>query len=98
MGDKLAAEMRAREAMQAVVDGVDALVKRGINTSHSDRATNYAPKMIRQHKLANGFSHRELAAGLRIALEEGRLMANQEVGISGCRHRKSGLKAPPPCG
>ena len=38
VGDKLAEEMRARQAMQVIVDGVDALIKRGINTSHADRA------------------------------------------------------------
>ena len=71
------------------------LIKRGINTSHADRAGNYAPRIIREHKLANGFTHKELQAGLRIALEENRVRANQEVGISGCRHRMHGLV---PCG
>lgn len=99
LGDKLAQEMHNREAMQAVVDAVDALTKRGINASHSKNAPNYAPKVIRQHALANGFTSKQLEAGLRIALEESRLMANQKVDItSGCRHQLRGLGPPPRCG
>jgi len=54
--------------------------------------------VIRQHKLANGFGVKDLAAGVIIAIEEDRLKANRRSGptLDPAHHRRHGLGPPLP--
>lgn len=90
-GDRLDAEMRAGAARQAFLDALDGLTRQGRNVSHSDRATNYAPKVMLDAGMAEGFGRGELAAAMNDLLNSGVLIANSVVGRGANRHPMHGL-------
>lgn len=99
--DRLAEDLRQRRAMQRVLDGLDALRERGIVTSASRNATNYAPKLLAQHGLDRDpeeperpFDREELGKAIVALLEEGRLHAGVPVSRTKHRHPRCGLGRP----
>jgi hypothetical protein len=88
-GDVLELKLRQGAACQAFLDCLDQLTEQGRPVSHSDRATNYAPKMMAP--LVDGFTVKDLKAAMEQLFKDGRIEANAPVGMSKSRHKLCGI-------
>jgi hypothetical protein len=92
--EKLERDMRRSQAEGRFLEGVDKLTKMGKSLSASNRAQNYAPKLINQHHCPL-FSVKELDAAMWRLLEEGRLVADAKLPFKGSGRRwATGLGLP----
>lgn len=73
-GDKLDREMRKGQARQAFLDALDQLTAQQRSVSES-AGRNYAPLMMKQASLAEGFSKDELRVAMEDLFREGRIRA-----------------------
>jgi len=71
--------------------GLDKLIERRLAASASSQARNYAPKMMVQHGVCDGFSERELERAMRRLLKAEEIIADARLWQKGNRHYASGL-------
>ena len=95
-------DLRAREAHAEAVflDGLDKLTAQHRHTSHSDRASNWAPKEIIEAGFAGNVTRKELTAAMNRLLGSGVLIANADLWPNKNRHWATGIKrtaTPPTC-
>jgi RecA-family ATPase len=90
-GDHLEREMRRGQARQGFLHALDALTRQRRHTSHSDRAANYAPKVMAEAGLAAGFTRKELAQAMNQLFAEGTIVAQQPLWRGRDRHPVTGL-------
>jgi AAA domain len=92
--EKLERDMRRSQAEGRFLEGIDKLTKMGKSLSTSNRAQNYAPKLINQHHCPL-FSVTELDAAMWRLLEDGRIAANAKLPFkSSGRRWATGLGLP----
>ncbi len=94
MGERIDREKREAEVRSAVLAALETLQSRGITTSPHRRAFNWAPRVIREHGLASGFTEAELARATAQLLERGELHADVPLFRSSNRHWRYGLGRP----
>ncbi|MEO1089343.1 MAG: AAA family ATPase [Pseudomonadota bacterium] len=90
-GEKLQRQMRHREALQKLVDGLRTLLGRHTTTSPSPNAANYAPKVVFSEGLAGDFTKAELAAALNAGIDEGRINPAKKLWKGNDRRWKKGV-------
>ena len=95
MGDRLDRQCREREIDQAFLGGLDQLTEQRLTTSAAKNAPNYAPRLMTQNGLANGFSARELEQAMRRGFKDGWLIGDAQLWKKGNRHFASGLARKP---
>lgn len=78
-GERLAKEQEARRVQQVVLDGIDFLTLRQIPTSHGERRTDYAPKLIWAYGLQDGATYAQLEDALRQLIKDERLRPSQPL-------------------
>lgn len=78
-GDQLDREMRKGQAGQAFLDALAKLTEQQISLSDRTRAGNFGPRLIKDAGLANGFTVKELEAGMHAMLNEHRIRANMPL-------------------
>jgi RecA-family ATPase len=95
LGDRIEAEAQAGKARTAFLAALDKLTAQGRNVSHSERATNYAPKIMAG--LCEGFTGKELAKAMESLLDLGVITANAKLWKGADRKPMHGLaRAPEP--
>jgi RecA-family ATPase len=90
-GECLDAQLRRGEACQEFLDALERTARQGVNLSDSNRAANYAPKVMVDRRFANGFSILEMERAMLTLLDDGRIVANQPIGKYHTRHARYGL-------
>ena len=90
-GDRLDREMRERQIDQAFLDGLDKLTERRLATSPHKQAGSYAPKVMVQNGVANGFTEHELELAMRRLFKDDRIVADAQLWQKPNRHFASGL-------
>jgi hypothetical protein len=90
-GDRIEAGMRAGAAETAFLRGLDCLAERNVALSDSSRASTYAPRMLNQYDLLDGFSQREMEQAMLSLITRGVLIANAPVGKGKNRHDRRRL-------
>ena len=78
-GDKLAREMRQGQACQVFLDALDALTQQQRSTSSATRASNFAPRLMRECSLSKGFSASELTDAMNDLFNQGRIKAEMPL-------------------
>lgn len=94
MGERIDRERREAQARSAVLTALETLWTKGVTTSQHRRASNWAPRLIHQKGLADGFTEAELARATAQLLERGELHANVPLFRSNNRHWRRGLGRP----
>jgi RecA-family ATPase len=89
-GDRLDRELLTRRAAQAFLDALDALTGQRRAVSHK-QGTNFAPKVMKDAGLADGFTKDALARAMNLLFRENRIIADQELWRGKDRHRVFGL-------
>jgi RecA-family ATPase len=89
-GDRLDRAMQDRLAGQAFLDALDALTNQGRAVSHK-QGPNYAPKVMKDAGLVEGFTKEALARGMNLLFRENRIIADQELWRGKDRHRVYGI-------
>jgi RecA-family ATPase len=82
-------KLRQGAACQGFLDGLDSFTSEGRPLSHSNRAENFAPKLIAEK--ADGFSFAELKAAMEQLFTDGRIEANAIIGRGKDRHPIRGI-------
>jgi RecA-family ATPase len=95
MGDRLDRQCREREIDQAFLVALDQLTERRLTTSAAKNAPNYAPRLMTQNGLTNGFSTREMEQAMRRGFKDGWLIGDAQLWQKGNRHYASGLARKP---
>ncbi|WP_159717726.1 AAA family ATPase [Geminicoccus flavidas] len=96
MGEKVAERMAQGKARAAFLDALDRLTAQGRPVSHSERAGNYAPKVMVDAGLNDGCTVKQLATVMNVLLNEGLIRSNEEVGRRSNRAPIYGLKRTTP--
>jgi hypothetical protein len=90
-GDRLDRELRRGQACQAFLDALDGLTQQRRNVSHSTCGRNYAPKVMKEAGLCDGFTRAEMEAAMNELFKDGRIVASAELWKGADRHPVVGI-------
>ena len=91
-GDRIDRQCREREVDQAFLTALDKLTEQHRAVSDSNRAGNYAPRVMAEAGLVNGYSKRDLEKSMTRLFNEERIIANAKLPwCKSDRHAATGL-------
>lgn len=78
--ERVAADVERRAHAEAFLAALDKLTDQGRPVSHSERAVNFAPKIMLEAGVAQDLTRQQLIDAMNLLLKEGRIRANAEIG------------------
>lgn len=87
----LVASIRADQALDIVLKGLQSLTDKGLEASEGGRSPNYLPKLLLEYKLGGGRNRSELSAAMRALILDGRI-TKTIVGRNSNRNPRYGLQ------